>query len=84
MVHYGLNLMQSGPVPVGERYLVFNVEKEDVRVIGGVDITARRSVPGFGERIQISPFPASEAAGGPLLNPSGIVAGIVGGTPDPG
>jgi hypothetical protein len=71
-------------VPVGERYLVFNVEKEDIRVIGGVDITARRTVPGFGERIQLSPFPASEAAGGPLLNPNGMVVGIVGGSITPG
>jgi hypothetical protein len=76
--------IEGGSVPVGERYLVFNVEKEDIRVIGGVDITARRTVPGFGERIQLSPFPASEAAGGPLLNPNGMVVGIVGGSITPG
>lgn len=75
---------QDGAVPVGERSLVFNVEKGDVRVIGGVDITARRDVPGFGERIQISPFPAAEAAGGPLLNSAGMVVGIVGGSVTPG
>jgi hypothetical protein len=79
-----LATVEGGSVPVGERYLVFNVEKEDIRVIGGVDMTARRTVPGFGERIQLSPFPASEAAGGPLLNPTGMVVGIVGGSITPG
>jgi hypothetical protein len=41
-------------VSVGERLIVFNVEN-GARAIGGVDISGRRMVPGFGERIQISP-----------------------------
>ena len=70
-------------VPIGERYIVFNVEGA-TRVIGGVDITGRQAVPGFGERIQIAPSPALEAAGGPLLNPSGNVVGLLGGSVMPG
>lgn len=70
-------------VPVGERYIVFNVESS-ARVIGGVDITGKRSTGVFGDRIQIAPSPAREAAGGPLLNPKGQVAGIVGGSTVPG
>jgi hypothetical protein len=79
-----LERMETGKVPVGERYLVFNVEGEQARVIGGVDITGRRTVPGFGDRIQIAPSPSREAAGGPLLSPSGLVAGIIGGSVTPG
>jgi hypothetical protein len=70
-------------VAVGERLIVFNVEG-NARVIGGVDITARQSPRGFGERIRISPPPATEAAGGPLLNVFGQVVGIVGGCITPG
>jgi hypothetical protein len=79
-----LERMETGKVPIGERYLVFNVEHEQSRVIGGVDITGRRTVPGFGDRIQIAPSPAREAAGGPLLSPAGLVAGILGGSLTPG
>lgn len=79
-----LERMESGKIPVGERYVVFNVQGEHARVIGGVDITGRRTVPGFGDRIQLAPSPAREAAGGPLLSPSGLLAGIVGGSVLPG
>jgi hypothetical protein len=79
-----LKRMASGTVPVGERYLVFNVEGEGSRVIGGVDISGSGSVPNFGDRIQISPSPSLEAAGGPLLTPDGLVAGVVGGSTSPG
>ncbi len=79
-----LRRMENATVPVGERYLVFNVEHEQARVIGGVDITGKRSILGFGDRIQLAPAPSREAVGGPLLNPSGLVAGIVGGSVTPG
>ena len=79
-----LERMESGKIPVGERYVVFNVQGERARVIGGIDITGRRTVPGFGDRIQIAPSPAREAAGGPLLSPNGLLAGIVGGSVLPG
>lgn len=72
------------PVPVGERYIVFNVENETARVIGGVDITGKTSLADFGDRIQLMPAPSREAIGGPLLNPMGEVAGIVGGSLIPG
>lgn len=70
-------------VAVGERLIVFNVEG-GARVLGGVDIGGRRKVPGFGERIQISPSVAAEAAGGPLLDTSGHVVAILGGSLNPG
>ena len=79
-----LRRKESAPVPIGDRYIAFNVESEQARVIGGVDITGRRNAGMFGERIQISPSPAREAAGGPLLSPVGSVAGIVGGSVAPG
>jgi S1-C subfamily serine protease len=70
-------------VTVGERLIAFNVEN-GARAIGGVDISGRRSVPGFGERIQISSALASEAAGGPLLDLWGRAVGILGGSIVPG
>ena len=51
-------------VRVGERLIAFNVEG-GAKVIGGVDISGRRNVQGFGERIQFSPPISHEAAGGP-------------------
>jgi len=69
---------------VGERYIVFNVENEMARVIGGVDITGKRTVDGFGDRIQLAPSPTRQAVGGPLLDPMGEVIGIVGGSIVPG
>ncbi len=38
-----LSRAQGATVPVGERYIVFNVETETTRVIGGVDITGKRT-----------------------------------------
>jgi len=79
-----LSRTQGASVPVGERDIVFNVENETARVIGGVDITGKRAVGDFGDRIQIAPSPSREAVGGPLLNPMGEVVGIVGGSVTPG
>ena len=70
-------------VAVGERLIVFAVEG-DAKAIGGVDISGKRVVQGFGERIQFSPPIAIEAAGGPLLDLRGKVVGIVGGSVMPG
>jgi hypothetical protein len=70
-------------VAVGERLIVFNYEG-GARVIGGVDIAGRSSVPGFGGRIQVSPSVAAEAAGGPLLDLFGRVTGVLGGSLNPG
>lgn len=69
-------------ISIGERLIVFNVESSG-RVIGGVDISGRRTIPGFGERIQISPEVATEAVGGPLLDLSGHVVGVLGGSSNP-
>jgi len=52
-------------VTVGERLIAFNVENT-ARAIGGVDISGRRVVPGFGERIQISPALGLTRFAGPL------------------
>ena len=71
-------------VPVGERPVVFNVESELARSIGGVDLVGRRNVPAFGDRIQYAPALPAEAMGGPLLNPSGQVIGVLGGNLTPG
>lgn len=65
---------------IGERLTVFNVETGLVRAIGGVDVTGHQKETLFGERIQISPSTSSESVGGPLLTPSGKVAGILGGS----
>lgn len=74
----------NSSIPVGDRFIVFNVENQTTRVIGGVDISGKLSIGDFGDRIQLSPSPAREAAGGPLLNPAGDVTGIVGGSVVPG
>jgi S1-C subfamily serine protease len=79
-----LRRADNQPVPVGARYIVFNVENETTRVIGGVDITGKTTVPDFGDRIQLMPSPAREAVGGPLMNPAGDVVGVVGGSVTPG
>lgn len=70
-------------VTVGERLIAFNVEN-GAPIIGGVDITGRRNLPVFGERIQISPGLAAQAAGGPLLDLWGHAVGMLGGSTTPG
>jgi S1-C subfamily serine protease len=70
-------------VTVGERLIAFNVEG-GARAIGGVDISGKQNVQGFGERIQLTPSLSSEAAGGPLLDPRGRVVAILGGSVMPG
>jgi len=73
------SLAENRKMWVGERLIVFNFEA-NARIIGGVDIGGRGSPAGFGERIQISPPVAFEAAGGPLLDPDGHAVGILGGS----
>ena len=68
---------------MGERLITFNVEG-GAKTIGRVDISGRRNVPGFGERLQYSPSISSESAGGPLLDVQGKVVGILGGSVVPG
>jgi hypothetical protein len=65
-------------VAVGERLLAFAFES-NTRIFGGVDISGRVSVAGYGERIQFSPALDPHAAGGPLLDLNGKVVGILGG-----
>lgn len=79
-----LRVAPDAPVAVGERQIVFNVETAPARAFGGVDVAGRRTVPGFGERIVLSPAPTRESIGGPLLNLSGDVVGILGGSVIPG
>ncbi len=78
-----LQIGDSNLVGVGERLIVFNVEG-DAKAIGGVDISGKRNVQGFGERIQFSPPISLEATGGPLLDVKGKVVGILGGSLMPG
>ena len=70
-------------VLVGEHLAAFNFESS-ARVIGTVDVGGQSVVPGFGGRIQIAPAVAPEAAGGPLLDSSGQIVGILGGSLNPG
>lgn len=70
-------------VAVGARLITFNVEN-GTRAIGKVDVTAKRAVRGFGDRLQFSPPLALEAAGAPLLDENGNVVGILGGNVMPG
>jgi hypothetical protein len=70
-------------IAVGSRLIVFNVEG-DARTFGGVDISGKRTVPGIGGRVQISPWLSLASAGGPLLNPEGKVVAIIGGSVIPG
>ncbi|HKW97629.1 MAG TPA: serine protease [Bryobacteraceae bacterium] len=78
-----LQLGDAKTIGVGEHLIAFNVEG-DARTIGGLDISGKRNVQGFGERIQLSPTISLEAAGGPLLDGSGRVVGILGGSLLPG
>lgn len=91
---WALFLVDTGEIPVltvgdskaavvGERLIAFNVENGGP-IIGGVDISGRRNLPVFGERIQISPGLTAQAAGGPLLDLWGHAIGIVGGSTTPG
>jgi S1-C subfamily serine protease len=69
---------------IGERLIVFNVESNHTRAIGGVDITGRHDVRDFPGRIQFSPGLDAEATGGPLLTSLGKAAGIIGASLAPG
>lgn len=53
-------------------------------MLGVVDIGGQGLVPGFGPRIYFTPAAPPEAAGSPILDSSGQVAGIVGGSVRPG
>lgn len=68
---------------VGQKLALFTFDS-NTRVIGIVDVGGQSMVPGFGERIQITPETPPEAAGSPLLNSAGRVAGVVGGSLKPG
>lgn len=74
----------ASKVPVGERLIVYNVDPGPSRVIGGVDFGGRKTERMFGERLQLSPALAAQAAGGPLIDPQGVVVGVVGGSTKPG
>jgi len=78
-----LQLGDSEAIGVGERLIVFNVEG-DAKAIGGVDISGKRNMQGFGDRIQFAPSISLEAAGGPLLDVKGRVVGVLGGSLMPG
>jgi S1-C subfamily serine protease len=78
-----LQLGNPAAISIGERLIVFDVEA-DARVIGGVNVSGRRTVPSYGDRIQFTPGISAEASGGPLLDLEGRVVGIVGGSVTPG
>jgi hypothetical protein len=75
-----LRRIESG----AERYSAFNVDADGTRTISQINVTGRRTLPGFGERIQIQPAPSHDAVGGPLLTQNNLVVGIVGGSVMPG
>ena len=79
-----LRLGDASKLAVAERLLVFNVEGNLTRAFGGVDLTGRRTVPAFGDRMQLTPAVSAEGAGGPLLNSAGEVVGVLGGSTFPG
>lgn len=68
---------------VGQRLAIFTFDSS-TRVVGVVDIGGEGVIPGFGGRIQLTPESAPEAAGGPVLDSTGHVVGIVGGSRKPG
>ena len=63
--------------------MAFNVDSR-ARVIGVVDVSGQRVVPGYGARIQIAQAIEPAAVGGPILNSFGGVVGILGGSLTPG
>lgn len=78
-----LPTMTSGTVAVGERMVVFNAAPPATREIGGVDITGRRG-PAQLERWVFNPGLSQSAMGGPLLDRSGHVAGLLSSCGGPG
>lgn len=78
-----LGTAESPEVRVGDRLVVFNVEAQSTRVIGGVDYTGRKA-SGKMERFVFSPGLAGEAMGGPLLDVKGNVIGLLSGCIAPG
>lgn len=79
----GLSLSDPNALRVGERAITFNIEG-GARAIGGVDISGKRNVERFGDRIQFSPALSPEAVGSPLLDSTGGVVAILGGSVMPG
>lgn len=75
-----LKRSESPKINIGDRILIFNVEANLTRVIGGVDIVGRNQVAGFGERLILNPAPSLEAAGGPILDLNGNVVALFGGS----
>ena len=73
----------STGVLVGDRMVVFDFDSS-ARVISAVNVGGRQSVPLFGERIQIGPAMRPEVAGGPLVDSTGRVVAILGGSLRPG
>jgi hypothetical protein len=75
-----IEIGSPGSIVIGEPMIVFSVAAGSSRTIGAVDISGRGKVPGFGERIQLSPalLPLS-AIGGPLLDLYGKAVGVLGG-----
>jgi len=68
----------------GQRCLAFHVDASGKPALAEAEISKRSTVPIFGDRIELQPTPSKESAGGPLLTPAGLVAGIIGGSRVPG
>jgi hypothetical protein len=79
-----LKLGKPEAIIIGEPLIVFSVESGLSRTIGTVDISGRRMVSGFGERIFTNPQLPVQAIGGPLLDFYGNVVGLIGGNLLPG
>jgi hypothetical protein len=73
-----------GNAGADDRYLIFNGTGTAMPVLGTFDVAGRRTLPMFGDRIQLRQPLSPEAVGGPLLTSAGLVAGIVGGSITPG
>lgn len=79
-----LEFGKSDSINVGESAIVFSIGAGSSRIIGGIDISGRSEVSGFGERIYLNPQLPPQAVGGPLLDPYGRVIGLLGGSLTPG
>ncbi len=68
----------SNRVPaIGDRLIVFSVEGENTRVIGGIDLTGRQQDRQAGELLHLNPNLPFAAVGGPLLDSHGKIVGLM-------
>jgi hypothetical protein len=81
--HPPLEISERTPA-IGDRLIVFSVEAELTRVIGGIDLAGRVQDRQAGELLHLNPNLPFAAVGGPLLDEYGKVIGLVIGNLLPG